>query len=126
MCLSFKLSLLTISYKHVPAKPRGEVSGVIGQSLPMAAMFMRNKMLSWAAVFIAIQSYLNQPDNKPADDKDSSAEQPPLLRILFAVISMATCYVDLLFPHMSPVAKPVADVASETVTSIISSATASK
>lgn len=87
---------------------------------------MRNKMLSWAAVFISIQSYLNQPDNKPVNEKESSTEQPPLLRILFAIISMATCYVDLLFPHMSPVTRSNAQVASETVSSIISTATASK
>lgn len=68
---------------------------MIAQSLPMAAMFMRNKLLSWASLFLAIQSYLNEPINgeKPAD------AQPPFLRIVFAIVSLFTCYLDLFFPN---------------------------
>lgn len=79
----------------------------------MAAMFMRNKLLSWSAVFLAIQSYLNEPAHKQEEKKDS-ANQPPLLRILFAIISLFTCYMDVFFPQPQKTAKFVKD-AAETI-----------
>lgn len=74
---------------------------MIAQSLPMAAMFMRNKLLSWSALFLAIQSYLNDPINA---ERDADA-QPPFLRIVFAIVSLFTCYIDLFFPNTTPAAK---------------------
>lgn len=74
---------------------------MVAQSLPMAAMFMRNKLLSWAALFLAIQSYLNEPINA----ERAADAQPPFLRILFAFVSLGTCYLDLFFPSTSPAAK---------------------
>lgn len=85
----------------------------------MAAMFMRNKMLSWAALFLAIQSYLNEPVNKPASD-DDSAQQPPILRVLFGFVSLGTCYMDLIFPGANPAlrlaAQATAKAAAESAT----------
>lgn len=95
--------LLTFSYKHIPAKARSEAAGMISQTLPMAAMFLRNKMLSWCAFFLAIQSYLNEPINK-VEENDSAGSQPPLLRVLFAFISLITCYLELIFPNQNPAA----------------------
>lgn len=103
---------------------------MIAQSLPMAAMFLKNKMLSWSALFLAVQSFLSEPYNSETAKEGS---QPPLLRILFAFISVAICYMDLIFPAASPAKKAAqkaaelaasaASVASSTVSSIISSAT---
>ncbi|ODV81833.1 uncharacterized protein CANTADRAFT_87794 [Suhomyces tanzawaensis NRRL Y-17324] len=112
---------LVVPYKHVAAKKRSEASGMIAQSLPMAAMFMRNKLLSWSAFFLAVQSYLNEPINAPSDD---SVQQPPLLRIVFAVISMLTCYMDIVFPNSSPQAKrSFLQNAAETATAAAATAT---
>ncbi|KAK6203408.1 uncharacterized protein RJT21DRAFT_119567 [Scheffersomyces amazonensis] len=109
---------LVVPYRHVPAGVRAEASSVVSQSLPMAAMFMRNKMLSWAAVFLAVQSYLNEPINAPKKDSDSA--QPPLLRIGFAFISLVTCYIDLIFPAANPAIKKAADVTAAVTSSIAS------
>lgn len=84
----------------------------------MAAMFMRNKLLSWSSLFIAVQAYLNEPAYK--EKSENSAEQPPLLRIVFALVSLATCYIDLIIPSTSGTAKKAATVAS-----IVSEATSS-
>lgn len=105
---------LVIPYKHVPAKSRKDAGNVLAQSLPMAAMFMRNKMLSWASVFLAVQSYLNEPINRPAEE--DQGQQSPALRVLFAVISLVTCYMDIVFPSTNPAVKRAAKVVSETVT----------
>lgn len=85
---------------HTPAKAKNEALAMISQSLPMAAMFMRNKTLSWTAFFLAVQTYLNEPHHKTAKEKENA--QPPLLKVTFALISLLACYIELIFPAMSP------------------------
>ncbi|KAL6454042.1 hypothetical protein SBY92_003499 [Candida maltosa Xu316] len=113
---------LVVPYKHVPVKPRKDSSGVLAQSLPMAAMFMRNKLLSWTSLFLAIQSYLNEPINKPPTDEQS---QPAILRVVFALVAIATCYMDVVFPGTNPglqkAAKIASDAAAATATAAASS-----
>lgn len=88
----------------------------------MAAMFMRNKIMSWSAVFLALQSYLSEPINKPEDD--AAGTQPPLLRFVFALVSLLTCYLDLFFPSTNPqIKKSALSKAAETVSSVVSEAT---
>jgi len=106
-----------LSYRHLPAKPRNDSSSsMMSQTLPMAAMFMRNKIMSWSSVFLALQTYLSEPINKPATSSDT-ASQPPLLRLAFALISLLTCYVEFFFPSTSPTLKRAAIQAAESVTS---------
>ncbi|KAM9905184.1 hypothetical protein OXX79_002310 [Metschnikowia pulcherrima] len=114
---------LVIPYRHQPAKPRSEASSMISQTLPMAAMFMRNKLLSWSSVFLALQSYLTEPANKPAGS--DSGSQPPLLRLAFAALSLATCYLEYFLPSTSPTLKRAALAASSTASSVVAEATAS-
>lgn len=99
---------------------------MISQTLPMAAMFMKNKMLSWAAVFLAVQAYLNEPIHKP-ESPDDAQKQPPFMRVLFSFISLLTCYMDLVFPGTNPAlrkaATSAAAAASSTASSIASAAT---
>ncbi|RCK57769.1 hypothetical protein Cantr_06800 [Candida viswanathii] len=104
---------LVVPYNHVPAKPRRETGGMIAQTLPMAAMFMRNKVLSWSAFFLAVQAYLNEPINKPATKE---GEQPGLLKVLFALIAVLTCYMDVVFPGTNPVVQRAAKMAAQTAT----------
>ncbi|KAI5963020.1 uncharacterized protein KGF55_002812 [Candida pseudojiufengensis] len=104
---------LVVPYRHVPAKARKDAGNIISQSLPMAAMFMKNKMLSWAALFLSIQSYLNEPINKEAED----GAQPPILKIVFALVAVLTCYIDVIFPQTNPTIKKAAQVATETIVS---------
>ncbi|CAH6723426.1 uncharacterized protein CLIB1444_15S01024 [[Candida] jaroonii] len=111
-----------IQYHHFPAKPRGDASSMISQSLPMAAMFMRNKMLSWAAFFLAVQAFLNEPNHKPSGP-DDAAQQPPFLRVVFAFISLGTCYMDLIFPGTNPMLRNAAKAASTAAASATGTAT---
>lgn len=90
----------------------------------MAAMFMRNKLLSWASLFLALQSYLTEPINKPPTDKDAGS-QPPLLRIFFALISLITCYMEFYFPGSSSLIKKGDYYVTTDVASTIASAAAS-
>ncbi|EGW30355.1 uncharacterized protein SPAPADRAFT_143493 [Spathaspora passalidarum NRRL Y-27907] len=121
---------LVIPYKHVPAKPRNDnATSVVAQSLPMAAMFMRNKILSWSSVFIAVQAWLNEPINAPKSDNDNP-QQPALLKITFAIVALLTCYMDVFFPgtnnnlknSAAAVTSAVADAVSSTVEAAATSA----
>ncbi|RLV96555.1 Uncharacterized protein JA1_000047 [Spathaspora sp. JA1] len=127
---------LVVPYKHVPAKPRNDnATSVMAQSLPMAAMFMRNKVLSWSSVFIAVQAWLNEPINAPPKENEG-AQQPALLKVTFALVALLTCYMDVVFPGtnnnlkksvgeaVTSAASEVASSAAEAVSSAISSATA--
>lgn len=73
----------------------------------MAAMFMRSKLLSYASLFLSIQAYLNEPVNAPKTDDEAATAQPPLLRVLFSLIGVATCYMDIIFPSTSTAARIV-------------------
>lgn len=97
-------------YRHLPAKARSDAAGMITQTLPMAAMFMRNKVLSWLAFFLALQSYLSEPINKP----QGGDGQPPLLRLVFAVVSLVACYIEFFFPSTSASLRRAAQIAAET------------
>ncbi|CAN6596259.1 hypothetical protein TRVA0_001S02498 [Trichomonascus vanleenenianus] len=87
---------LIVPYEHVPMNS-SEPSSMFSSTLPLAAMFMRNKLLAWAAVFTAIQSFLNEPINKKAGDS-----QPAWITLMTALIGLLTCYMDFVMPNMRP------------------------
>ncbi|KAM0159839.1 hypothetical protein ACHAPG_003271 [Botrytis cinerea] len=61
---------LIIPYQ-VPAvkESPSDFSGTLGSTLPMAAMFTRNKLIGWASVLFAIQNWLGE---SPETRKTSS------------------------------------------------------
>lgn len=86
--------------------------------MPMAAMFLRNKILAWAALFTTIQAWLNQPK------KIKSDAQPAGMSVILAIIGLCSCYVDLIIPQKGPIAK-AAKAVVETVSTTAAAATAS-
>ncbi|KAI3402922.1 hypothetical protein KGF56_004383 [Candida oxycetoniae] len=114
---------LVVPYKHVPANTRKDMGNILSQSMPMAAMFMKNKVLAWAAVFLAVQSYLNEPINRPLTDGNDKPQQPAILQILLALIAAGTCYMDLFFPSTNPALRKTVKIATETVSAISATAT---
>ncbi|TID30642.1 hypothetical protein CANINC_000797 [Pichia inconspicua] len=84
-------------YVHVVAENKLVATDFVSTNLPMAAMFLKNRMLAWASLFFAVQSYLNRPIIKRPGDESQS----PSFRILFALIALVTSYLDLIFPAMS-------------------------
>lgn len=97
-------------YVHVVVENKLVATDFVSTNLPMAAMFLKNKMLAWAAMFFAVQSYLNQPIIKSPGDESQS----PSFRILFALISLVTSYLDLVFPAITAprVAEKIIDSAN--------------
>ncbi|QPG73117.1 hypothetical protein FOA43_000422 [Brettanomyces nanus] len=85
-------------YVHTPLDKSTKASDFAASNFPMVAMFMRNKALSWSALFIAVQSYLNDPLIKDPSDQS----QPAILKVVFAFVAVTTSYLDILFPQMNP------------------------
>lgn len=81
---------MAIPYVHRPdINDEPSLAGTL-KVLPMAAMFMRSKILSWAALFIAVQTYLAEP----AYPKEGSSA---LSAISTALMSLAVTYMDFVY-----------------------------
>lgn len=98
--------LFFIRYKHAvaPKSPYATntgVSGLVNQSMPMVAMFLKNKFIGWFALIQSFHYYLNtDPDAASASSKSSSAmDQPPLMKVALSFIGLLVCYMNLLLPQ---------------------------
>lgn len=70
-----------------------DVSSTMASTLPMAAIFTRNKMIGWTAVIFAIQSWLSET---PASK--SSASTPAIFSVGMALLSLGVGYLPLFLP----------------------------
>ena len=105
---------LAIPYVHVPEKSRKSPTSTFSSTLPMAAMFMRSKILSWCAMFTAMQVYLNEPEIPEGDG------QPGWMTLVIAFVGLGVCYMDFVGKRPVPkaaqkVAETVIEAATETV-----------
>ncbi|CAB4252057.1 similar to Saccharomyces cerevisiae YPR063C ER-localized protein of unknown function [Maudiozyma barnettii] len=79
------------------------LSGMLNQSMPLAAIFLRNKFLAWFAVVQGMHYLLNTDREQAA--RDASAKDPtgldqsPFTRLLIAVGAIIICYIDFVFPQ---------------------------
>ncbi|KAI8937557.1 hypothetical protein NX059_005273 [Plenodomus lindquistii] len=70
-----------------------DMSSTMASTLPMAAIFTRNKMIGWVAVVFAIQSWLAET---PEQKKTSTT--PAYFSIGMSVMSLVVSYSSLLLP----------------------------
>lgn len=79
------------------------LSGMLNQSMPLAAIFLRNKFLAWFAVLQGAH-YLLNTDSEQAT-RDASAKDPtgldqsPMTRMFVAIAAVLVCYIDFIFPQ---------------------------
>jgi hypothetical protein len=121
MAPSVKREDLIVPFIHVPPPADTSANNFVSQSMPMAAMMMRNKLLSWFSIFNAVFSALGSSHGAVAVE---GAMAPPL-QLLMAVVGAAVCYVDLIFPTFGGAITPKgAQKAAEIVSDTVSAATA--
>ncbi|CCK71486.1 uncharacterized protein KNAG_0H00700 [Huiozyma naganishii CBS 8797] len=104
---------LVTRYTHV-FPPHGmyastqSVSGLLNQSMPMAAIFLRNKFVGWFALIQSIHYFLNTSEEeislataKEAQDKknENPLEKYPVLKVALSFIGLCVCYLELVFPN---------------------------
>lgn len=85
------------------------LTGMVNQTMPMAAIFLKNKFVAWLSLLQSVHYYLNTDEESLAMNKsrsgNSALDQPPLVKIAMSIIGLAVCYMNLVFPQ--PDAPPV-------------------
>lgn len=85
---------LIIPYQLPAAKEApSDISGTLGSTLPMAAMFTRNKFIGWASVVLSIQNWLGES----AEAKKSSS-QPAYFSVGMAFMALVVTYLPMFLP----------------------------
>ncbi|TVY21634.1 Uncharacterized protein LARI1_G000124 [Lachnellula arida] len=84
---------LIIPYQIPTAKEGGDISATLGSTLPMAAMFTRNKFIGWASVVFAIQNWLGES----ADAKKTSS-QPAYFSVGMSLMALVVTYLPMFLP----------------------------
>ncbi|KAE8440773.1 hypothetical protein EG329_006590 [Mollisiaceae sp. DMI_Dod_QoI] len=85
---------LIIPYQ-IPAAKEGasDISGTLGSTLPMAAMFTRNKFIGWASVVFAIQNWLGE-----SEDAKKTASQPAYFSVGMSIMALVVTYLPMFLP----------------------------
>ncbi|KAL6696807.1 hypothetical protein V8C34DRAFT_277678 [Trichoderma compactum] len=85
---------LIVPYQEPVVK--GEVtdfSSTMSSTLPMAAMFMRNKFVGWIAVVFSIQTWLGE-----SEDSKKSNGTPGYFSVGMSVMALAVTYLPMFIP----------------------------
>lgn len=99
---------LCVGYKHQlpPKSPYASatgVSGVVNQSTPMVAMFLKNKFLAWFALIQSFYAYLNfVADESSSPNDQNPTDQSPGIRLVMSVVGLFVCYLGIVFPQPPP------------------------
>ena len=104
------------------------VAGLVQQSMPMAAIFLRNKFIAWFAVIQNFHYVLNTDYDElklssttKSSDPLSVMDQSPMIRFFMAIAGLVACYLDMVFPQ-KPL--PPRDSSSTTTTTATTATTA--
>jgi len=85
---------LIIPYQEPAAKDSsGDMASTMGSTLPMAAMFTRNKYIGWGAVVFSVQNWLSE-----SPETRKTASQPAYLSLGMAVLALVVTYIPLFMP----------------------------
>ncbi|KAF2220371.1 hypothetical protein BDZ85DRAFT_267653 [Elsinoe ampelina] len=84
---------LVVPYIEPATKESNDISSTMTSTLPMAAIFTRNKIIGWTAVTMAVQSWLQEtPENK------STASTPAIFSVGMAFMALGVSYMQLFMP----------------------------
>ncbi|KND87383.1 Uncharacterized protein TOPH_08001 [Tolypocladium ophioglossoides CBS 100239] len=84
---------LIVPYQEPAASAdKPEFSSTLSSTMPMVAMFTRNKFVGWAAVVFSIQSWLGESQ----EAKNSGT--PGYFSVLMSVAALAVSYMPLFLP----------------------------
>ncbi|KAF6222922.1 hypothetical protein HO133_000973 [Letharia lupina] len=84
---------LIIPYKEPSAEKPDDIANTMATTLPMVAMFTRNKMIGWASFVFAVQTWLAQT---PEQAKKSGT--PGYMGAGMALLAVGTTYLQLFMP----------------------------
>lgn len=107
---------LEVKYLHAPAPQLAyenatQLGGMISQSMPMAAMFLKNKFIAWFAFIQTYYSFITSdgsmfevPDISGINGGSSAATspQPAGVKMLISLFGVLFCYSGLVLPQEPP------------------------
>ncbi|KAH7271451.1 hypothetical protein FSOLCH5_004324 [Fusarium solani] len=70
-----------------------DFSSTMSTTLPMAAMFTRNKLVGWAAVVFSIQSWLGE-----SEESKKNSTTPGYFSVGMSIMSLAVTYLPMFLP----------------------------
>ncbi|KAA6408072.1 MAG: translation initiation factor [Lasallia pustulata] len=74
-------------------KDASDMASTMANTLPMAAMFTRNKMIGWSAVVFALQTWLAE-----TPEQRKNASTPGYYSVGMAFMSLVITYLPLFLP----------------------------
>lgn len=90
---------LIVPYQKPPTKGESpEFSSTISSTLPMAAIFTRNRYIGWASVVFSIQSWLGE-----SEETTKSTSTPGYFTVGMSVMALIVTYLPIFVPP--PVAR---------------------
>ncbi|KAI9050466.1 hypothetical protein LZ554_005629 [Drepanopeziza brunnea f. sp. 'monogermtubi'] len=85
---------LIIPYQTPTAKESpSDISGTLGSTLPMAAMFTRNRFIGWASLALAIQNWLGE-----SQEAKRTASQPAYFSVGMGIMALVVTYLPMFLP----------------------------
>ncbi|KAK9496266.1 hypothetical protein V1508DRAFT_408150 [Lipomyces doorenjongii] len=93
---NLKRGNLCVRYVPMELKSRDDVSSMMATTLPMVAMFLRNKLIAWSALLMTVQSWLSE-----SEASSNESAQPGWLKVLMSFVGVIVCYMDIFVPAQS-------------------------
>ncbi|KAI5302503.1 hypothetical protein KEM56_000642 [Ascosphaera pollenicola] len=95
---------LIVPYVAPKIEDETDLGSTLSNTMPMAAMFTRNRIIAWTSVIFNLQQYLIE---RP--EKRSPNSTPASLSVMMAVMSVIVTFMPLFFPtNVNKVAPPAA------------------
>ncbi|KAL4939065.1 hypothetical protein BDV06DRAFT_225399 [Aspergillus oleicola] len=95
---------LAIPYVDPPKdKNDADMTGAMSSTMPMAAMFTRNRMIGWVAMVFSLQSWLGE-----TEEQKKNASTPAYMSVGMSVMALAVTYLPIFMPP-SPGARGAAN-----------------
>ncbi|KAK4231449.1 protein Asterix [Podospora fimiseda] len=79
-----------------PRSDGGEFQTTLASTLPMAAIFMRNRYIGWAAVVFSVQTWLGE-----SEETKRSNSSPGYFSVGMSLMSLIVTYLPLFLPPAS-------------------------
>ncbi|ODM18414.1 hypothetical protein SI65_06285 [Aspergillus cristatus] len=85
---------LAIPYIEPPtSKNDADVSGAMSSTMPMAAMFTRNRMIGWVSFVFSLQNWLGE-----TEDQKSSSSTPAYMSVFMSFMALVVTYFPIFLP----------------------------
>ncbi|KAF9888422.1 hypothetical protein FE257_008700 [Aspergillus nanangensis] len=95
---------LAIPYVDPPKnKDDADMSGAMSSTMPMAAMFTRNRMIGWVSFVFSLQSWLGE-----SPEQKKNASTPAYMSVLMSLMALVVTYFPIFMPPPAGQSNPVA------------------